>query len=306
MPEVPYPTAERFLVLINPYASGGQSPVVMRRRIASAFAEHDVPFDLVTPADPAEALEIAKAAAREGVRAVVAAGGDGTVAQALRGTAGTEVPVAIVPLGTGNQLANNFDIPASVDGAVRVAVEGQVEQIDLGRAGDNVFALMAGAGLDAELIAAATPEMKKLLGPVAYVLGGLKSAFAPPSSKFRLVVDDRDLEVQASMVLVANVGQLAVSPLPVDIKIAPRVSFHDGLLDVCIFAARNLSDWAAMVWRVAREKYAGDDRMLFIQAKRVRIEADPPVAVQIDGEAAGETPIEAEVMPGAGRILVPR
>ena len=98
MPEVPYPTAERFLVLINPYASGGQSPVVMRRRIASAFAEHDVPFDLVTPADPAEALEIAKAAAREGVRAVVAAGGDGTVAQALRGTAGTEVPVAIVPL----------------------------------------------------------------------------------------------------------------------------------------------------------------------------------------------------------------
>ena len=56
MPEVPYPTAERFLVLINPYASGGRSPVVMRRRIASAFAEHDVPFDLVTPADPAEGV----------------------------------------------------------------------------------------------------------------------------------------------------------------------------------------------------------------------------------------------------------
>jgi diacylglycerol kinase family enzyme len=293
VPEVPYPSAERFIVLINPSASGGQSPVVMRRRIASAFAEHDVPFDLVTSASPAEALEIAKAAAREGARAVVAAGGDGTVAQALRGTAGTEVPVAILPLGTGNQLANNFDIPASVDGAVRVAVEGQVEQIDLGRAGED-------------LIAAATPEMKKLLGPAAYVLGGLKSALTPRSSKFRLVVDDRELEVQASMILVANVGQLAVSPLPVDIKLAPRACFQDGLLDVCIFAARSLSDWAAMLWRVAREHYAGDDRMLFIQAKRVKVEADPPVAVQIDGEAAGETPIEAEVMPGAGHILVPR
>lgn len=306
MPEVPYPTAERFLVLINPYASGGQSPVVLRRRIASAFAEHDVPFDLVTSADPAEALEIARIAARTGVRALVAAGGDGTVAQALRGTAGTEVPVAILPLGTGNQLANNFDIPLSVEGAVRVAVEGRVEEIDLGRIGEDVFALMAGAGLDAELIAAATSEMKKLLGPAAYVLGGLRSAFTPPSSKFRLTVDERDLEVQASMVLVANVGQLAVSPLPVDIRVAPRVSFRDGLLDVCIFAARNLSDWAAMLWRVARERYAGDDRMLFIQARRVTIEADPPVAVQIDGESAGETPIEAEVMPGAGRILVPR
>lgn len=305
MREVPYPGSERFLVLINPRASGGQSPVVMRRRIAAAFAEHDVPFDLVAALDPDEALEIAKAAARQGVRAVVAAGGDGTVAQALRGTAGTEVPVAILPFGTGNQLANNFDIPASLDGAVRVAVKGQVEKIDLGRIGDDVFALMAGAGLDAELVTAATAEMKRTLGPAAYVLGGLRSAFTPPSSQFRILADDRELEVQASMVLVANVGQLAVSPLPVDLKVAPRVSFHDGLLDVCIFAARNLSDWALMLWRVARERYGGDDRMLFIQARHVRVEADPPVAVQIDGEPAGTTPIEAEVMPGAGRILVP-
>ncbi len=305
MREVPYPAPERFLVLINPRASGGQSPVVMRRRIAAAFAEHDVPFDLVATPDPEEALVIAKAAARHGVRAVVAAGGDGTVAQALRGTAGTEVPVAILPFGTGNQLANNFDIPASLEGAVRVAVRGQVEEIDLGRIGDEVFALMAGAGLDAELVTAATTELKRTLGPAAYVLGGLRSALTPPSSQFRILADEREVEVQASMVLVANVGQLAVSPLPVDIKVAPRVSFHDGLLDVCIFAARNLSDWALMLWRVARERYGGDDRMLFIQAKRVRVEADPPVAVQIDGEAAGATPLEAEVMPGAGRILVP-
>ncbi len=68
----------------------------------------------------------------------------------------------------------------------------------------------------------------------------------------------------------ANVGQLAVSPLPVDIKLAPRACFQDGLLDVCIFAARNLSDWAAMLWRVAREHYAGDDRMLFRPRERRR------------------------------------
>lgn len=306
MPEVPHPPGERFLVLINPRASGGQSPVVMRRRIAAAFAEHDVPFDLVETADPADALEIARAAARKGVRAVVAAGGDGTVAQALRGTAGTEVPVAILPFGTGNQLANNFDIPASLDGAVRVAVEGRVEQIDLCRAGDEVFALMAGAGFDAELIAAATAELKRALGPAAYVLGALRHALTPPASQFRIVADGRELEVQASMVLVANVGQLAVAPLPVDIKVAPRVSFRDGLLDICIFAGRNLPELARMLWRVAREQYGGDDRMLFIQAKQVRVEADPPVAVQIDGESAGRTPLEAEVLPGAGRILVPR
>ena len=84
----------------------------------------------------------------------------------------------------------------------------------------------------------------------------------------------------------------------------PRVSFTDGLIDVCIYAPRNLPEMARMVWRVARQEYAGDDRMLFLQARKVVVESDPPVAVQIDGEPRGETPIEAEVVPLAGRILV--
>jgi diacylglycerol kinase family enzyme len=76
------------------------------------------------------------------------------------------------------------------------------------------------------------------------------------------------------------------------------------LIDVCIYAPRNLAETARMVWRVARQEYAGDDRMLFLQAREVQVESDPPVAVQIDGEPQGETPIRAEVVPLAGRILV--
>lgn len=306
MPDLPYPSEQRFIVLINPRASGGRSPDVMRRRIAAAFAGHDVPFDLITPEGPGEMLEVAHAAAQAGVRAVVAAGGDGTVSQALRGTVGTEVPVAILPFGTGNQLAHNFDIPASLEGAVRVAVEGRVEKIDLGRIGGQYFAHIAGAGLDAELIAATTSELKKSLGPVAYLVGALRHVITPSSAKFHIRADDHELEVQASMVLLANAGGLAVSPLPGGVKIGPRISYQDGLLDVCIFSARKAADWAAMLWRVAREQYSGDDRMIYLQAKRVTVESDPPVAVQIDGEPAGETPMEAEIYPAAGRMLVPR
>jgi diacylglycerol kinase (ATP) len=236
----------------------------------------------------------------------VAAGGDGTIALALRGTAGTEVPVALLPFGTGNQLALNFDVPVSLEDSVRVAVEGTVERIDLGRIGGDYFALIAGAGLDADVMASATTELKNRLGFLAYFIGGLKHVITPRSAKYRIVADDTELEIEASMVLLANAGVLGAGGLPVELRVAPRTSFQDGLLDVAIFAPRHLPDMAGMLWRMAMHKYSGDDRMIFLQAKKVLVESDPPVAAQIDGEVGGETPIEAEVVPLAGRILVPR
>ena len=87
---------------------------------------------------------------------------------------------------------------------------------------------------------------------------------------------------------------------------APKTSFQDGLLDVAVFAPRHLPDMASMLWKVALKRYTGDDRMIFLQARKVLVESDPPVAAQVDGEARGVTPIEAEIDPLAGRILVPR
>lgn len=301
----PIPDTDRFLVLLNPGASGGL-PEGLRRRLGGAFAARGVPFDIVEPRDAEEALAIIRAAAGRGVRAVAAVGGDGTVGLALKGTAGTQVPVAIVPFGTGNQLALNFDIPASLEDSVRVAVEGKVQEVDIGRANGEHFALIAGAGLDAEVMGGATTELKNRLGFAAYLYSGLKHVITPPSADFRIIADDVEVNVKASMVLLANAGQLGAGPLPVEVSVAPGSSFQDGLIDVCIFAPRNLPEVARMLWRVARRQFGGDDRMIFLQAKKVRIDSDPPVAIQIDGEPRGETPIEAEIEPLSGRILVPR
>lgn len=299
----PVPVADRFFVVVNP-AAAGHTGDSARRRIAAAFAGHDVPFDLYEPPDAASALEAARRAARAGVRAVVAAGGDGTVAQALRGTAGTGIPVAILPFGTGNQLAANFDIPTSLEGSVRVAVEGKVEKIDLGRVNGEYFALIAGAGLDAEVMADATAELKSRLGFAAYLVAGLKHVVPRPAD-YRIVADGEVVEVRAAMVLLANVGQVAAGTLPVELQVGPRVSFQDGLVDVCVYAPKNLPEMAQVMWKVVRQQFAGDDRMLFLQARKVRIESDPTVPVQLDGEPAGETPLEVEMEPLAGRIMVP-
>ena len=305
MREFPIPTSERYLVLLNQKAAGGQ-PGPLRRRIGGAMAAHGVAFDIVETKTEEEGLRVVRRAVDLGYKAVVAAGGDGTIALALRGTARTEIPVAILPFGTGNQLALNFGIPNSLEDAVRVAVEGKVEAIDLGLFEGAHFALIAGAGLDAEVMASATAELKSKIGILAYFYSGIKHVIASKSAKYVIHADDQVVEVEAAMVLLANAGLIGAGSLPMEVMVAPRTDLQDGLLDIAVFAPRHLPDMAGILWRMATRRFAGDDRMFFLQARKVRIETDPPVAIQVDGQVRGETPLEVEIDPLAGRILVPR
>ncbi|MEE8487229.1 MAG: diacylglycerol kinase family protein [Gemmatimonadota bacterium] len=305
MHKFPIPASERYLVLLNQKAAGGQ-PGPLRRRIGGAMAAHGVAFDIVETKTEEEGLQVVRRAVDLGYKAVVAAGGDGTIALALRGTARTGIPVAILPFGTGNQLALNFGIPNSLEDAVRVAVEGKVEAIDLGLFDGAHFALIAGAGLDAEVMASATVELKNKIGILAYFYSGIKHVIASKSAKYVIHADDQVVEVEAAMVLLANAGLIGAGSLPMEVMVAPRADLQDGLLDVAVFAPRHLPDMAGILWRMATRRFAGDDRMFFLQARKVRIETDPPVAIQVDGQVRGETPLEVEIDPLAGRILVPR
>lgn len=278
----------------------------MRRRIGGAFAVRGASFDLVETTGAGDAERAARDAVELGYRAVVAAGGDGTIAEVITGLAGTPVPLGIIPLGTGNQLAANLGVPLDVERATEVIVKGSSIPVDIGQLGSGrYFALMAGAGWDAEVMSFATRELKDRWGFGAYLLGGLRLAAGPPSADFHITADDMEFDIRAATVLVANVGQLVYQLLPMDFRIGPGVSFQDGLLDVCIFAPRTLSDVAAVLWRVARKQYAGDDRMIYLRAREVRIETDPPVVTQVDGELAGQTPLCVRAVRDGVRVLIP-
>jgi YegS/Rv2252/BmrU family lipid kinase len=299
------PYADRALIVLNP-AAGQEDPLRVRRLLGGAFAVRGAPFDLVETAGAGDAERFARDAVRLGYRAVVAVGGDGTVAEVITGLAGTDVPLAVVAQGTGNQVACNLGIPRDVEGAVEVAVNGVPAPMDLGRLADGrYFALMAGAGWDAEVMTVATRELKDRWGFGAYLYAGLRKAIAPPSALYTITADGREFTVSAATVIVANVGQIVYDMLPVDLRIGPGVSFHDGMLDVCIFAPRTLSDVAAVLWRVARGQYVGDDRMIYLRARDVRIDSETPVVTQVDGDVVGETPLEVHAVERAVRVLVP-
>jgi diacylglycerol kinase (ATP) len=300
------PYAGRTLIIVNPFA-GHEDPARLRRHLGAAFAELDAPFDLVATQHPGHAAVLAREAVLLGYRAVAACGGDGTLAEVASGLAGSETPLAILPRGTANQVAQNLGVPLGLDQAVAVAVNGRVTTFDLGRIGERAFALVAGAGLDAEVMQAATREMKERWGFGAYIYAAVKQTLSAAPRRFRLTIDDRLIEIDAVSVMAANVGELFAKWLPLRMPLGPRPdnAWRDGLLDVVILAPRNPQDVAALLWRAAQGGFTTSDRLLHFQASTLTIDADPPIAVQVDGDPAGRTPISMSVMRDALRVLVP-
>ena len=301
------PYAGRTFIILNPKA-GQDDPARLRRLIGGAFAARHAPFDLAETQRAGHATELARAAADLGYRAVCVVGGDGTLAEAATGLAGTATPLAVIPRGTANQVAHNLRIPDNVEEAVAVAVSGEAATVDLGRVGDRVFALVAGAGFDAAVMASATRGLKERWGFGAYVFAAVKEALSAQPVDFRITADGETLEVRAVSVMLANVGELFAHflPFPVPLAPRPRSSWQDGLFDVVVVAPRNVIDVPGVIWKAMGRHFRGDDdRLLHFQAKEVTIDADPAIAVQIDGDPAGVTPVSARAVEGAIRIIAP-
>lgn len=300
------PYADRTFIILNP-AAGQDDPVRLRRLLGGAFAARNAPFDLQETRYSGHAEKLARQCADREYRAVCVVGGDGTLAEAATGLVGSAVPLAIIPRGTANQVAQNLRIPTDLEAAVDIAVTGASVPIDLGRVQDRSFTLLAGAGFDAAMMARATRELKERWGFAAYVYAAVKEALAATPTRFHLRVDGRDLEVDAVTVMVANVGELFASFIPFRFPLAPRPtnSWQDGLLDVVVLAPRRLPEFATILWRAAHRRFGGDERLLHFQAQEVTIDADPAMAVQIDGDPAGTTPITATVIRSALRVLAP-
>ncbi|HEU0302527.1 MAG TPA: diacylglycerol kinase family protein [Longimicrobium sp.] len=297
----------RTLIVINPAAGQADTERVLRL-LAGAFAVRGASFDVTSTTEAGHAQRAAKEAVAHGYRAVVAVGGDGTVGEVITGLAGSDVPVGIVPKGTANQVASNLGIPTDIEAAVEVAVNGVPAPIDLGQLEDGrYFALAAGAGWDAEVMANASRELKDRYGFFAYVYAALRTGVKPPLHRYRIVADGREMRVRAAMVLLANMGQFVTKTIPpVQVTVAPDVSYQDGKLDVCIFAPRTVRDVAALVWRVTSRRFQGDPRLVYFQAAEISIQADPPAFTEMDGEPLGHTPLSARAVAGGVSVLIPR
>jgi YegS/Rv2252/BmrU family lipid kinase len=259
-----------------------------------------VPVEAATQEGVAEALREALARESADTARVVVAGGDGTIHAALPALADTGVPLAILPVGSVNVLARDLGIPTSLDAAIRVAGRGRERQIDLGYANGRPFALMAGIGFDAEVVRSVAPDLKNLIGSFAYVARGLQVLASYPQTRFHIEADGEEVEAAGWLAVVANASRYTYHW-----RLAPDARIDDGWLDLCFFASESALQTAGQVVATLGGRHSAHPGVRHLRAKRLRFHCEPDVAVQLDGDPAGSTPVEVTVAPGALTVMVP-
>ena len=288
----------RVALILNPAAGGGRAartlPAV-ERTLEAAGVEHTSHH--ATDVDHARAL--AREAASDGIVAV-ALGGDGLVG-ALAGAL-APVPGAvlgILPCGRGNDLARVLGIPRRPLDACAVLAGGVEREIDLGAAGDHLFAGVASAGFDSDAnrIANTAPAW---LGQLVYLYGALRALAAWRPATFQIVLDGQEHSFHGYGFAAANSGTYGGG-----MRVAPEARLDDGMLDIVMISDVAKPRFLVLLPSVFRGTHVRISAVRVLRGRELRVSADRPFQVYADGDAVAELPLELRAVPRAIRVLVP-
>jgi len=237
------------------------------------------PLWLETTADD-PGIGMCERAIHDGCDVVFVCGGDGTVMAAVTALAGCDMPLAVLPAGTGNLLARNLDLPIDdEDEALRIGIEGRTVDLDVGAIEDRKFAVMAGLGFDAAMMRDAPEGLKKAVGWPAYLISAAKHLRGRRITLTLTVDDEESITRRVRTVIVGNVGRLQGG-----VPLLPDAKPDDGLLDVVLIAPRNIADWLRVAGRVLRRADVPDRKMERFRGRHVVVEARRSQPRQIDGD----------------------
>lgn len=275
----------RFLIVHNPTAGARRT-----RRLCRLIGVLDQRFGaevtVVRTTGRGDAERIARTTAPGIFDAIVAAGGDGTINEVINGLADSDsgMPLGLVPLGTANVLANELGLGEDVEFLADVLVRGTERAVNLGRINGRRFAMMAGAGLDAQVVERIDPKVKKWLGKGAYVAGTLARLVSGDSPAFRVTIGERSWN--AASVIVSN-GRFYGGRF----VCAPEASLFADNLHVCLFPRRGRLNALRYIWGVTagRLDHFGDYRV--IPTDHLTLSGPPGEAVQADGDIIGHLPV---------------
>jgi diacylglycerol kinase (ATP) len=288
------------VIIINPI-SGGASPREARARAQLALAvvdTHGDPVEVLMTEAVGHARELAKAAVRRGARLVLAWGGDGTINEVVSALAFDDVPLGIVPAGSGNGLARELGVHPRPERAIADALQAVPRAMDLGEIDGRLFANVAGIGFDAHIASRfATATRRGFVGYAGITVRALRS-YVP--QHYRISIDGVETSHRAILVTIANSAQFGNNA-----RIAPGARVDDGELDLVVVEERSR---IATICQVPRLFNGTANRIRGCTIRRIRavtIESEQPMAYHVDGEPiAGGTRLKARIHPGALMVAV--
>jgi len=292
----------KVFVVFNPVA-GVQNTDSTRQLLEERFLPQGWEWELYETTGEESVPELVQAALARGYDLVIAAGGDGTVAGVAAGLVNSAIPMAIVPVGTGNALARELNIPLNVEAALDLLVgEHQVRHLDGMEVDKRLFLLNVGVGISSRSMRETRREQKRRFGNLAYVWNILRTLGRFKMRRFRLTIDGRAMRVIASEIMLLNSGILGIRPLPSDFNICP----DDGRINIYVARPQTPADVLRLAWNLLIGRKTHDPRLqLFTAERSVVIESSVPASVQADGEVLGVTPARIQIIPQAVRVVAP-
>jgi diacylglycerol kinase family enzyme len=294
---------DRVLLVCNPTA-GARHRVTELEDLRHRLETRGLVVEFVTDLEQLTSLSAALQHAGR-LRAVIACGGDGTVAEVVN-RVGDQVPVTVYPMGTANLLAGYLGIPRDAAAMTRlVADEGLLTRLDAGRANGRIFLLMVGCGFDADVVRRL--HTRRRGGHITYftwaqpILQAMRS-YTYPVLRITCTPSENaePTSQRAYWAFAVNLPVYAAG-----LTVAPEARADDGLLEVCTFHGGSLWHGIKYVGHVLFRRHKRLTDYHCETATRVRIEADEPVPYQLDGDPGGMLPLDIEMLPGRVTLLAP-
>ncbi len=247
---------------------------------------------------PADATRLTAAAIEARADLVIVHGGDGTVNEAMQLLVGTSTPLAVWPGGTSNVLGRELSLPGGLDLLADVIAAARTRRVSVGRAGERYFLLMAGVGLDADVVRAVNPGLKRLTGEGAYWMAGLRQLTDWHPVQFLLETESG--RHSATFAVVANAASYGGG-----LRFAPDARMDDDLLDVCLFDSSQRHRFARYLAAAFTGSHLGMPGVTYLKTRRAVVHGDASRFVQVDGELLGPLPVSFECVPDALSLVVP-
>jgi len=271
--------------------------VELARRVTTGLGET---ADVFVTEQAGHARDLARTAREGGARLVVAWGGDGTVNEVASALAFGDVPLGIVPAGSGNGLARELGISPHPETALTAALRGAPRAIDAGEIAGRLFVNIAGIGFDAHVAARFNAPENRRRGLAGYAVLTARSIAGYACGRYEIVTPDARMTVRALLIALANGTEFGNR-----VRIAPGARVDDGALDLVIVEERSRLATMSSLWRLIDGSVHRAPIWSSRSVRQVTIQSDAPMMFHVDGEPLqGGTRLEARVHPGALRVCV--
>lgn len=286
-------------LIFDPISGGGIGKEYIND-VVEKLKNNKVDLDLYYTKKVGDAREVSKEIKENEFDVVAVMGGDGTINEVINGLLPTNIPINIIPSGVANVFANEVGISRNPLKACEAIYKGNLYEVDLGKINDSYFLSLASIGFDSHVLKDTPSSLKRKYGKLAYIYTGLKTVFSYEPSPIYVTVKENAKKKKCYFMVVGNVS-IYGTPY---VKMTPKASVNDGLLDVCLFKKENFINYFRYFLGAIFKIHTQFPDVEYFQTDKFYVESEKPLLVEVDGDVWGELPTTFSILKQGLRVLL--